>query len=341
MTALTKLFTKLLGHHQKTISSGMDRSDQTKTSSSPYGPIDNSTGFPATGHEPIGLINWPAEIRNAIYKYVLTSDKPLTCVMPPRAYVKGQPKIVRSEHCTMKLEKAAAHPSFNQLQFVNRQLRYDTKGLELKFNTINFPTTWSNAMRFDRFSVEGLLAFRNACPPAHFSWLRTVRVRSVTHLMRLTYTDANSEAVIYTIVNFCKANPHIEVQYVAQEFTISDVPSNRDEFEAFFHIGAALTFALRNDDSPLNEIDPHFSPTYRTSNRRWAKRTVDRVLFELGRSSSVPLDRLFSGINNFSIFPNVKVTTDVAIDYYVPDEQELDWLQWGKSWIKDGIKPCL
>lgn len=343
--------TKLLNHHEETIALSMDRSEQTQTSS-PYAGIDNSSGFPAKRREPISLLQLPSEIRNMIYVYALTADGTLMCCVPPTAYPKKEPKFIRTGCLTIERKKVAACPSFNQLQFVNRQLRHETEGLELTFNTIFLPAAmFRYKMRTGLFPVADLLtAFRKVCSPVRFSWLSKIRLQS-DNSDESAVPFGYSEKPFPAIADFCKANHHIEVQYVLQDFYITYVSMDR-----FFIIGAALTLALRNDNSAQHESLPHVAGDHQALSATWADQFVNSFLVQPGwhetSPSHVPLDHLFSGIDNLTIFPRMEVIDEAtfATCHYgfpsqavslFPKEQQENWLKWAKIWVKDGIKPCL
>jgi hypothetical protein len=73
-----------------------------------------------------GYLALPGEIRNMIYRLVLTSETPLHIVTPS---VVSRPML-----CAAHIDQIDVPKDFNQLKFVCRQLYTETADLELKFN---------------------------------------------------------------------------------------------------------------------------------------------------------------------------------------------------------------
>jgi len=86
----------------------------------------------------ITFLDLPAELRNMIYKSVLTS----------RMSLRYKTGICRDRssgrfHCHVILaddDEKAPFPLFNQIQNVNKQFRYETRNLEWRLNNISFPS---------------------------------------------------------------------------------------------------------------------------------------------------------------------------------------------------------
>lgn len=323
---------------------------------------DISSDISVAGYErkPTGLFNLFPELRNKIYEYALMSDNPLLCVMSPITYPNRKPKIIppESEVHGISLQAAVIRPSFNQLQFVNRQLRHETAGLEIKFNPIRFPRTVLDGGT-SQIPMQGLLAFRAACSTTKFLWLTDVRLRSLGRLTETMIEPWGSSYGILPVVDFCKTHPHIQVQYVPVDFAVwSD--DYRRHIDFFLHFGAALTLAVRRDNGALTECLLDSGPFGRSSSPTWVETIVQDALIN-GQVLNTPsvhvrLDQVFSGISNLRIFPSMERVDNEAFANYrygyssggplrrvgdFPEQQQEKWLKWAQTWVKDGIKPDL
>jgi hypothetical protein len=307
-----------------------------------------------TERVPTGLFNLPAELRNQIYKLVLTAEehKQIFYVMPASIYADRKPMLMQlkpSEKGMIELGKAATTPSFNRIQSVNRQLRQETHDLELQTNTIHFAATCLES-QIQESSIGCLLAFRDACSPAKFSMLSKVRVRSMG-----PYNEALSLEKplrgLWPVINFCKAHPHIEVQYVLQAFVIDFTPGrlDRGDTSEFFRLGASMTLALRKDFSSYDEVLRLYI-NHSTSRSAQVNRSFRREVGWGSLVNIVHLDEVFSGVDNFGIFPNIEAMDDETFAncgwgwtnvMTYGEQQREDWRKWANLWIKDGIKPDL
>ncbi|KAF2445965.1 hypothetical protein P171DRAFT_484622 [Karstenula rhodostoma CBS 690.94] len=341
-------------HDGETFAMDIHRRDQTKDLTSDHTDIPSDISATDREREPKGLFKLPAELRNKVYKYVLTSDNPLSCIVSPGINTNRKPKIIPSQSNIRRIElrTAAARPSFNQLQFVNRQLHHETASLELKFNPIRFPLNVVGR-RTDTTPMQSLLALRAAYSPAKFSWLSDVRLRSLDALAQWKLEPWRSSYGVLPVAEFCKEHPHINVQYMLDAFATWRDGEQRILIGHFFQMGAALMLALKNDRSALIECLPDAGALI-IKDAMWVEKTVHFLLFKGHDTSSVSdrLDEVFSGIGNLRIFPSVeRVDKEAFADYRygtymtpVSDFTELqqeNWLKWALSWIKDGIKPNL
>ncbi|KAH7091159.1 hypothetical protein FB567DRAFT_545916 [Paraphoma chrysanthemicola] len=85
---------------------------------------------PADGH--CFLFKLPLELRDIIYKYALAANHGLIAQM-------DAPSEIWFYEATSTLAQPICE--FNQLQYTNKQLRAETKGLMLELNDLTFPTT--------------------------------------------------------------------------------------------------------------------------------------------------------------------------------------------------------
>jgi hypothetical protein len=95
----------------------------------------------------ITFCNLPGEIRNLIYGFALTDDDPL------------HHRVVRSREGFYNSECNSEAKEFNQLQYVCKQLRKETAGLELRHNDLVFYGE-DGARRFQDFAQSLLPPWR-------------------------------------------------------------------------------------------------------------------------------------------------------------------------------------
>ena len=151
----------------------------------------------------------PPEVRNIVYEYALTSDRRLVYDCG------GLHKAVGQHCCARKLRDGhirATAPSFvaknskgaiefNQLKYVSRKVREETKGLELKYNRIRF-----NLYR-GRDPMPTFWHFVTCLSPSKLQWLRFVDIHQ--HLL-----DEPVENYIQ-IAEWCRRHPRATVRYIS------------------------------------------------------------------------------------------------------------------------------
>ncbi|PSN61503.1 hypothetical protein BS50DRAFT_152883 [Corynespora cassiicola Philippines] len=276
------------------------------------------------------LINLPGEIRNIIYEFALTASSPL--IPAERSVGRGiipsggltnltKPYLYTEEDAEMK-KKSVKYPDstmsavrlklwytaaseYNQLKYVNRLLRKETKGIELQFNAITF----ADGDYRHKSATQSFLHFIDKISPAKRKWLNEVFLFSKwTHWfeMRDTYTTVSKAAShdktsrppppfpatcngLKPFINFfavqmcllhrfCEAHRHVAVNYVptllshrAQEDMLDDTSAwsarNRVVFHGFF-----LMCALRME-LPYHLFDPQWTGSTNTV-QRWLNRAA-------------------------------------------------------------------
>jgi hypothetical protein len=115
----------------------------------------------------------PGELRNKVYEYALTEENGLIF------QIENNVGILRSGTVTTEVAPECAHmnpsphaqpytASANQLQYVSRQLRAETKGLGIRFNDITF---------VGEKAIKHAVRFLKVLPPSELRYLRTITIR--------------------------------------------------------------------------------------------------------------------------------------------------------------------
>lgn len=319
------------------------------------------------------LLNLPSEIRNRIFEYALTSDEPLACMLAADG-MKVTLKLVDSRQQFMgfrtnKEDNNYGTPepvyrrvddvllgvligntskdhssiiSYNQLQFVNRQIRKETQGLELKYNIIT-------CTHHDDSALEELtyLSYFLALAPSRIPWLR--------RLQFTWYGDGDEYFFkgMYPgrIFAFCRLNPQAQVLVILVSWT-AGLRQYEDpevlELDEFFDLGLMLSMHLRNDKSMMKEITPPAVYLAYNSNEEFQQWfTPSMEIMEQARG----LTNLLFKPNDFLSKPPYGLVDDKipANWYYLererqrmdtyPEEQQKNWIKWIKLWTEEGIRP--
>ena len=179
------------------------------------------------------LLLLPAELRNRICEYALTSDSVL------QMQVSFVPRMARLSHSNTSVHNY--HRDFNALQHVCKQLYSETVGLELKHNTIEFRADYPDKQGP---SVKFLFFF-SACSPARLRLLRNVRLVITTtndpYMHRPLLYTIELLAFLRRIAGFCRFNTHVTVNYYLGLFSFNSRGSG-----FFFTWGAYLLMLLRD-----------------------------------------------------------------------------------------------
>lgn len=143
---------------------------------------------------PSPLLSLPAELRNQIVEYALTT---------PTSVLHHQP----SPHKPLFAETRNG-PELNQLKYTCRQLYAETAGLEVKYNALRFelPSDETNAYTSTRFPP-----FLYDCAPDRRRWLRDV-VISVRNPLARSLPQPAVDALL-ALAAFSKKHPSIRVTY--------------------------------------------------------------------------------------------------------------------------------
>ncbi|KAH7064382.1 hypothetical protein BKA63DRAFT_572290 [Paraphoma chrysanthemicola] len=169
----------------------------------------------------------PPELRN--YIYVLALAHPAENVY--MSWTPGRSRKIRKPEITL----GDSEVPLNCLKYVNRQLRQETKGLEIMVNPIIFVESRTQAA-IKRVSLEEEPAAKEK---TMFLWLR------------------NNIKQVVDLFTFCACNPQTTVNLRVPWLEIIDHKvSNEYKAYLFVGIGIILTLMFRRED--INFIAPHF-----------------------------------------------------------------------------------
>ncbi|KAK7183331.1 hypothetical protein PSPO01_10580 [Paraphaeosphaeria sporulosa] len=193
------------------------------------------------------LLTLPAELRNRIYELALSTgsqfcyQRPqnislqlaashstplMACIMerPGTSNVRGPLEpfgaqlVVFTSHKHAKEFGSYRPRSFNQLQFVNKQLYNETKGLEFEFNNIAFTGSLTAMDNFTHRMQSSLMPFITSVTLISFpdNLLWELCWRDLTILARASpgrWTFDSYINFLSDLAAFCKQNPKIQVDY--------------------------------------------------------------------------------------------------------------------------------
>lgn len=211
------------------------------------------------------FLQLPAELRNNVYEYVLTSPHALRSRKPTN----GEHLPHGSDPSTSSskvLEPSA--DEFNQIKYVNKEIYKEANALELRYNTLRF------AYRPEDGSLASaqLISFMSSLPAPQKSWLRTIVVddRNSEHDNHSdafkAFAPLDKPQIIAMLGQICSQNPKILVRYTMTYWsttTVTGVPNNPFKLPAmtFFILrGVGLAHALFPQDGSLSLMMPGHGP---------------------------------------------------------------------------------
>jgi hypothetical protein len=161
------------------------------------------------------LLRLPTELRDCIYRYALYCDNTGLQYRYWKTKADGKPIF----HATGKSKEDPR--SWNQMQYVCRQLHAETKALELKYNPLIFrqTATWE-LVAWSQFS-----RFAKALPKSKLAWLRTITLSTNSNAVRDVWGPwfvSRELPSIISISRFCDRHPQITCNYIIPLFTIHD-----------------------------------------------------------------------------------------------------------------------
>jgi hypothetical protein len=180
------------------------------------------------------LLRMPAEIRNEIYAYALSFQYGLK-YYHDRQFSTGHMQVADAntltnlrmdweseDHAVMILHDA------NQLKFVNKQLRLETRSLVLRYNDIIF------------HNIRDTSLFLSKCSTWYYEDFRTFKIQKDSFGRRFPHSiqDLNS---LRQVFNFCRQAPHVQVQNLQN---VTDIPYAYSPF--FPQEATTLRYVMRN-----------------------------------------------------------------------------------------------
>jgi hypothetical protein len=293
------------------------------------------------------LLRLPGEIRNKILQFALTSAAPLHHRQPKAT----QSKQVASHHHRLiegrHFEYLAdgAHPEFNKIKLVNKQLHSETAGLEVQYNAITFspqfvlpfrPNTVARHNRYSKSAEQWLFDFVAPMKASKLAWLSMVIIDSKAPCLSVTNPKAPPMPDLPALVSFCKQNPEVEVRYQFANFEFDWTVENPSLI--FFTVGLVLTTALKGDEAGETAKEALLSQS-----------TWLQVLYKEARHwrEVWNIAYLLKDVNNFTVWPTVQPTGDYFAGYFTitidaeklhaGDTRVWDWYRYAKLWVENGI----
>ncbi|KAF2791652.1 hypothetical protein K505DRAFT_363608 [Melanomma pulvis-pyrius CBS 109.77] len=269
------------------------------------------------------LLSLHGELRNRVYKYVLSSDTGLLYVNFA-AQSPQRPTLVATSNSSDGID---TNEEFNQLKWVSKQLYRETAGLELKFaDRIEFTEK-------EEVPVQQFLMFTAVLSPNKLSWLSTVVLKPLS-TGTIEYRMEDTLKAMASTSFFCRHNPKVKVEYVFPGFSVEDamVPTFETRSLNFIALGLKLCLAFRGGGGLLRwNILLEISPTLAEEAFRWQE-THYTVL-------------MVQHIPNFRIYPE---TTEIDEDFVKKFQDHLQesggaldladrWIGLAREWVEDGI----
>jgi hypothetical protein len=119
------------------------------------------------------FLRLPAELHNRVYDFTFVAPDGIKL-----RWQTGKNRRAKKPVMVVDSEKDSEVYPINQLQYVNRQLRKETAGLEIQHNRVimgAYPKIKGDAIR-------SLLVFAYSCTPTRLSWLTEVTLSGLTAL---------------------------------------------------------------------------------------------------------------------------------------------------------------
>lgn len=319
----------------------------------------------AVPDSPSPFFRLPGEIRNKIYSYALHCPTNLfyypvgwleLTKFPPRICALTRPwgeMYIRLYNC----------PWFNQLQFVNRQLRSEARWQELRHNVLDITNTWTTG--FESFPwtlgpeavrcMDTLLirAFSTYKGYLHF-WPTRTWVPFGVSRNHFQHSIAKLVNVSQVFGDFCRRNPHIKLNFVEQYFDICppagpeslsqqppiEIMASAQEVMDVWQIirfGVFFESVIRAKQDaaallPLNRGRPELM-------RVIAKyREGGSALYTKEREGIVqlPVLRIFPALERWK--PNERARVENALREDGLSDQSIEqWFERVEGWMRDGI----
>jgi hypothetical protein len=212
----------------------------------------------ASNKECFRLLELPGELRNRVYELVLSSEDGI---------VYGQGVLENfTKDSTKNIIAEGQHPAFNRLQYVNGQLREETRFLELRYNQVIFRKDEKNKLK----AVDNLVRFQKDIPHQKLELIRSIHLYPGLPRSTICIRDVEEEAnalidAMRQVKKLKSCFPNAEVGYT---FPILRTYSLRHEdgfHEALFFIFMAKFVAMllygqvlpEGDDSDARIVASH------------------------------------------------------------------------------------
>lgn len=299
---------------------------------------------------PSPLLALPAEVRNRIMEFALTSSGPLYH-RPPHPRNTHQLNQVRRHHRLVEEKHMVSntpHFSFNTVKLVCRQLYAETAGLELQHNSILFK---SHGMRphnrnglvqamhrpLRKSAESSFFDFVTPMTPTKLEWLSTVIIASDHRALSMLNGAAPPMENLSMLAYFCKQYPNIKMRYQFPNFCFDH--SDPHPSLQYLTVGTALTWALLGDDAGIKAAGHHL-PWH-----AWARMLIAAAIVW---RDTWGIDYVLRGVENFSFTPKAEAETwtdDALVELMRKDAVALKagdvlgktWAEHMLEWKEDGI----
>jgi hypothetical protein len=270
----------------------------------------------------------PRELRDCIYEYVLTDPMGLSC----RAGEDGVSRICASPG--VDLRRAAATnanrrcpwrsvystvramfwtatdkpqtKTFNQIQYVNREFRRETFGLEFRYNSIVFEDAGHLS------AAQRCRTFVNEVAGRHYADELKLCIMGSRLSVRREFKDQAP-----TLLEFCAQHPKATIRSHDPHWSLED--------PKFILIGLGYTIALRGDRLILGELMRHSSPL---------------LTFDLSDACPALPKRI---PRNYRILPVEKQLSRAMLrescerSFILDGTDLLQWIHLAEQWFKEGV----
>jgi hypothetical protein len=141
----------------------------------------------------------------------------------------------------------------NQLKFVNKQLRLETRSLVLRYNDIIF------------HNIRDTSLFLSKCSTWYYEDFRTFKIQKDSFGRRFPHSIQDPN-FLRQVFNFCRQAPHVQVQNLQN---VTDIPYAYSPF--FPQEATTLRYVMRNQKDWRDILIPRTSP-FRL---RYPRRPID------------------------------------------------------------------
>jgi hypothetical protein len=191
-------------------------------------PRDPSIASPRYESSNSPLLKLPAELRNRVYHFALTTSKGLYLDRSnPARFLDADAKAEYKKRKTI-----------NILKFTCHQLYKETAGIEIKFNRVEFLGPHQSPGPAQAFND-----FLSRCTATRARLLREVTLWFPDRDALSFGNCVESEAVLLPVVEFCRNHPLVNLRYMPQHFEFS--ATNPD---CSIMIGVWLSLEFRGKD---------------------------------------------------------------------------------------------
>lgn len=200
------------------------------------------------------LFGLPGELRNTVYKHVLSSPAPLLLVMGNA----GVP-IITSQDCDEFPRE------FNKLQYVNKQMNLETSDMESRANDIKVPRVQEE----DETPGVFFLIWVGLMTSKQLAWLDGCTIiLADEYYAQLGDQGAGHEygymsesaKTISSLAKFCNRNPGVKLDYLLPFLDLSQDLLHRNTFfvmldTAYTYIDRLVTNNMDDNVWPFNDVD--------------------------------------------------------------------------------------